>query len=178
MTMKAKFLGLLCLALAFGHSGQTSAGPVSQVDRITLGGPTYQGDQWTLNLLGPVTATVTYITTVADVAGCNICNVTAHWGAAINADPGMSSFLTASYLVWDEVSPYDSVINLTANTPGISFTATVSVTEASDNDFNETEPLTVSIVTVADASLHVPEPATAFILGLALVIAASARYRR
>lgn len=162
------------LSLCAG-SGVSEAMPLPQVDKITLGGPTYQDDQWTLTLTSPVSRSVTYITTLADVTGCNICNVTKNWGEAINNDVVIGALLTAEYVVWDGFSPYDPIITLVANAPGIQFSASVSVIEASDSDFNETEPLSVTIETVRPS--QVPAPATLGLFAFALTALAALRLR-
>lgn len=115
----------------------------AQAHEINMSGPTYQNDEWTLTVSGPISSTVTYVVTNADIAGCNICNAAANWAAAINNDPMMGSFLTAEVMTVQGTSP--EVIRITANAPNDPFTASVFVIEASQSDFNESEPLIVTV---------------------------------
>lgn len=170
-------VAVLALGFILSLGSTARAMPISQADIITLGGTAWTGDQWTLQLTGPITASVTYTVTNADVIGCNICNTTAHWGAAINNDPTMGGFLTATYQIWSGIGPVPpSVITLTANTPGVPFSASVSVLGPCD-PFVVCDPLTVSIVTQTRAST-VPEPSTLALFGTGLVWFGSMRRRK
>jgi hypothetical protein len=152
-----------------------------QVDLIQLDPDAYTnlGDEYSLTVTGPITSTVTI--NLSSNAGCNICNAVVQWGTAINNDPVMSSFLTATYDVWDGISvvdfgngtvraDYDPAIYLTANTAGVKFFSDASV--LSLTNIPVTNPsfvdLSVEVSTVTPARISVPEPSTLalFMIGL------------
>jgi len=162
MRLKSSYVVLTLLSFCLDSTAQAT--PIRQVDIITLGGTVWTGDAWTLQLTGPIATSVTYTTTDADVVGCNICNTMMHWGAAINAAPILAGFLTATYAIWDGVSPVPPPeITLTANVPGVPFLASVSVVGPCD-PLVACEPISVSIVTQTAAS-SVPEPNTLTLFG-------------
>lgn len=151
-----------------------------QVDKIQLDPDAYTnvGDQYSLTITGPITSTVTI--NLSSNLGCNLCNAVVQWGNAINNDPIMSSFLTATYDVWDGVSvvdfgdgtvraDYDPYILLTANTAGIGFFSDASV--LSLTTIPMTNPnftaLQASVSTIVPA-ISVPEPSSLALLALAL----------
>jgi hypothetical protein len=177
--MDRSIVALLSLVLIWLPSFAIAA-PVSQVDQIQLSGRTYHQDTWTLSISSPIIADVTYTATFGDEAGCNICNVTVHWGEAINDDPVISTLLAASYLIWDGVSSYDPIITLTSLTPGVPFTASVSVLDFSNDDGSfEDEPPGVSIVTVTAAFADpIPEPDGFAVFALALGLLGASQLRR
>jgi len=161
----AKFLIALLIA---GVSNAASAITL-QIDEIVMTGPTYQNDQWTLTvnqplITGPITSTVVYTVTLADVFGANLLNAATNWTAAINNDATMSDFLTAS-LETDITDTTFQIIHLTAKSEGLRFFSFVSVFEASEFDFNEETPLTVSVSTIVAA---VPLPAALPLFATAL----------
>lgn len=177
--MLRKFLAATGFIASISFSGDVLAIPTSQVDEITLGGATYQGDVWTLTLTGPVSGSVAYTVTLADVSGCNVCNAILGWGTAINNDAVIGNFLTATFELFDGVNSIDPVITLTADTAGVPFTASVSVFEASNSDFNEIDDLTVSIETIVRASsATVSEPGALGLLGIGLIGVVGTRQRR
>jgi len=172
--MKANCLAAATIAALLTISAPALSLPIAQVDLVTTSGPTYRDDQWTLNLSGPIVASVTYTVVPDDEVGSNILNATAHWVDAINADPVVGAFLTAALL------PSLHQFTLTADTPGVPFFASVSVFEASQSDNNELEPLSVGITTTTQASTDIAEPhaLAALSLGLAFLMVLSRRVRR
>ena len=143
----------------------------NQVDQINVPIDAYTnvGDLYSLTVTGPVTSTVAI--RLASNAGCNLCNAIVQWGTAINNDPILSNFLTATYSVWDGVSVipfgsggtianYDASIFLTAKTAGVEFFSTVSATSLTG--ISKTNPnfsnLSVSVRTIVSAHVPVSEP--------------------
>jgi len=162
-----------------------------QVDKIQISPDAYTnvGDQYSLNIAGPITSTVTI--NLASNAGCNLCNAIVQWGTAINNDPVMSSFLTATYDVWDGVSvvplgggynraDFDAGIYLTANTAGVEFFSSASV--LSLTGIPKTLPyftdLSISVSTITPAISSVPEPSAFFLLGIGLILLAIITIRK
>ena len=100
-----------------------------QQSLITMGGSTYPGDTWALEVSAPVIKYVTYTVTRADVAGCNACNAAQNWVDLINSDPSLKTLLTASYLgASDEFTGLG--VKITGKQPGTGIEFTV---RASDN---------------------------------------------
>lgn len=152
-----------------------------QVDKIEVSPDAYSnfGDQYSLTISGPITSTVTI--SLSSNSGCNLCNAIVQWGTAINNDPIMSSFLMATYDLWDGVSvvpfgggtdraDYDPVIYLIAKTVGVEFFSEVSF--MSLTTIPKTNPsftdLTVSVSTIVPAKVAVPEPGTFALLVIGL----------
>lgn len=161
-----------------------------QVDKIQVPPDAYTnvGDQYFLSISGPITSTVSIEVTGDDIIGCNLCNAIVKWGQAINDDPVMGAFLTATYDVWDGVSvvpfgggtfraDYDPFILLTANTAGVEFDSSVWV--ISSGLVPKTNPsftdLTVSVETITPAISAIPESPTLALMGLGLAIMRVAR---
>jgi VCBS repeat-containing protein len=117
-------------------------GASAQVTTVVLNGSTYRGDVWTLDVSGPVNATISYTVSADDEVGANSGNAAMNWAAKINADPVLSSLLTA-------VGDYAGhKITLTAKQAGISFDPTVTVTDASPHDNSAVYPISASVMTV------------------------------
>lgn len=153
----------------------------NQVDMIQLPPDAYTsvGDRYTVAVSGPIESTIEIELGSGDISGCNLCNATVRFGNAINADPVMSSFLTATFNVWDGVSvvpfgdgtfraDYDPVIYLTANLPGIPFVTTASVFSASTTADPRFVDLSVVVSTLVPAVTQVPEPHTLELFGIGL----------
>jgi len=148
------------------------ATPLVQVDEILMSGPTYRNDKWTLVVnspmqKGPISSTVTYTVTPADEFGPNLLNAATNWVAAINADVTVSSLLSAS-LVYVASAPLK--IDLTGRNSSIAFFSDVSVYEACNCDFNESEPLSASVSTISEptppTAVPLPGTITFFAIGL------------
>ena len=167
-----------------------SAAPISQVDRIEISNPAYvtSGDTFSLTVTGPINSTATFQLT--NLLGCNLCNATVGWGNAINSDPVLGAFLTATFDVWDGVSTvpfgsisvadYDPIIYLTANTPGVAFNSSVSVsygTPIRDPDNRGFVDLEVSVSTITEA-VAVSEPAGLVVFSIGLLGLACIRRRK
>ena len=172
---------VLIVSLLWAVTGLSAAKamPVQQVDRISIDQTAYStlGDQFTLSVSGPVNATVTY--TLNNIVGCNLCNAIVGWGNAINNEPVLGAFLTASFDVWDGVSTipfnavqiadYDPTILLTANTPGVAFTSAVSIvfgTPIRDPNNIGSAELEATVTTIVSP---IPAPGAALIFGLGVV---------
>ncbi|MDX2224481.1 MAG: hypothetical protein SFV21_17140 [Rhodospirillaceae bacterium] len=181
-----KKFSLIVVALSAWISAAQAA-PIAQVDQITLSGATYPGDQWILTLSAPIVYTMTYTVPLGADFGCNICNVTAGWGASINADAVLSTVLTASYDVWDGVSvnefgaaDYDPIILLTALIPGQPFLAAVAVIDGFDG--GNPLPVGVNITTLVPASndppMAVPASSSLVLLIFGLLLCGASRFFR
>ena len=179
--MKSRLLGGMCACVLCFTALSSHGAHVYQVDKIEVPPDAYTniGDQYSLSITGPITSTVTI--NLSSNSGCNLCNAIVQWGNAINNDPIMSSFLTATFDVWDGVSEvplgggnnradYDSSIYLTANTAGVEFFSTASV--LSLTSIAKTLPyfsdLSVSITTIVPAHV-VPVPAAFWLFGSGLI---------
>jgi hypothetical protein len=182
---KSRLLGAVCAAAFVFASMSTNAATViynNQVDKIQLPPDAFTstGDQYSLSITGPITSTVTIELVPADIVGCNLCNATVKWGEAINDDPVMSGFLTATYDVWDGVSvvpfgggtraDYDPAILLTANAVGVEFFSSVWVLSAGNPKTNPNfTDLAVSVSTIVPAQATVPIPPALWLFGSGLL---------
>ena len=99
-----------------------------QQSLITMGGSTYPGDTWSLEVTSPVLRDVTYTVTRADVAGCNACNAAQNWITLINTDPVMEGLVFARYLGGSGKS---LGITIEGRQPGTSIEFTVRATDNS-----------------------------------------------
>ena len=66
--MARNLLAVLSILIAGLVEGQTA----NRVAEIILTGPTYAGDQWTLQFSNPIAATASYTTTAQDTVGSNV----------------------------------------------------------------------------------------------------------
>ena len=106
----------------------TSPRALEQRNLITMGGSTYPGDTWSLEVTSPVLRDVTYTVTRADVAGCNACNAAQNWITLINTDPVMEGLVFARYLGGSGKS---LGITIEGRQPGTSIEFTVRATDNS-----------------------------------------------